>query len=162
MTHKPFSLNEAREVLELDKKRSAGVWIQTDKKSTLPEAKNVIMNETGEVVAWVCCEMPKFLDSLSAGAWRNAKCKQFKVDAAFIAAAPAMASMLATCLHVMAEMRGALEMPQDMADADMMYCLGEFEGFSYKDVQAIARKVCEVVASRNAKALTLYKEMIHD
>lgn len=46
--------------------------------------KNMITAASGEIVAWVCCKMPKFLDSLSSLAWQKAKSKQFEIDAEFI------------------------------------------------------------------------------
>jgi len=59
-------------------------WFQTDKHSTMPEAMNVIQAGNGEVVAWTCCKIPKFNDSLEAHAWRNSQKAKLKANAAFI------------------------------------------------------------------------------
>lgn len=59
-------------------------WFQTDNHSTMPEAMNTIQAENGEVVAWACCKIPKFNDSLEAHAWRNSQRAKLKANASFI------------------------------------------------------------------------------
>lgn len=61
-----------------------GPWRVTNYKSSVGE--NTIQTEDNDVIAWACCEIPKFLDSLEAHAWRSAKTPTLEANARFIAA----------------------------------------------------------------------------
>ena len=47
----------------------------------------------------------------------------------------------------------ALEKPEKMTDADMMFCLRDYEHLPYQTVKSIARSVCNIVGLRNREAL---------
>lgn len=48
----------------------------------------------------------------------------------------------------------ALEMPNKMVDADMMFGLSDFDNLPYETVQAIARAAVRIVGQRNQEALS--------
>lgn len=47
----------------------------------------------------------------------------------------------------------AIETPCNMVDADLMFCLGEFDNIPYKTVQKIARATADIIAQRARKTL---------
>lgn len=50
--------------------------------------------------------------------------------------------------------RAALDAPEDMVDADLMFCLQDYQHLPYETVKAIALSVCKVIATRNREALS--------
>ena len=42
----------------------------------------------------------------------------------------------------------AVEVPSDMVDADLMFCLQKFDNIPYKTVQEIARATADIIAQR--------------
>lgn len=61
-----------------------------------------------------------------------------------------------------ARLREALETPEKMCDADLIFCVNganqDFSHIPYKDVKEIARRVCRIIISRNKQALSDGKE----